>query len=413
MSGKQQILAVSVRDRMIFTLAFKSLWFEKLVSFCIFASLCSVIAPLMFLFSLKYGIISTLEHDLKSSPLKLEIKMMTGYKLDENFINQVKNDSKVQFCLPLTRSLSATADINYKGKIKTSLSALPTAIYDPIAIASNLDGVLKENEAYLSQTLCDDLKIKTGDTFKLVISRIVDSKRQNSVVEFKLKGIIKKEYQSINTIYVNYNTMLYMEDFRDGYEPPVFSDGSNLNLERKYFAKLRLYVKTLDDVEPMAAFFRERNYQIKACINEIEELKAISSVLSVIFYSVAFISITGGILASGGLILTNLIRLEKSYALLKLDGMSEYGIMQCIIVQNLTLGLLSYLGAFTMFCALKFSFNQYFADRLSGGTLISVFNFSHVILGLLFTLLVLLIISLVLSTARIRRLNVADTLRRV
>ena len=147
MSGKQQILAVSVRDRMIFTLAFKSLWFEKLVSFCIFASLCSVIAPLMFLFSLKYGIISTLEHDLKSSPLKLEIKMMTGYKLDENFINQVKNDSKVQFCLPLTRSLSATADINYKGKIKTSLSALPTAIYDPIAIASNLDGVLKENEA--------------------------------------------------------------------------------------------------------------------------------------------------------------------------------------------------------------------------------------------------------------------------
>ncbi|MCI6939000.1 MAG: hypothetical protein MR749_04795, partial [Succinatimonas hippei] len=92
---------------------------------------------------------------------------------------------------------------------------------------------------------------------------------------------------------------------------------------------------------------------------------------------------------------------------------SEYGIMQCIIVQNLTLGLLSYLGAFTMFCALKFSFNQYFADRLSGGTLVSVFNFSHVISGLLFTLLVLLIISLVLSIARIRRLNVANTLRRV
>ena len=127
----------------------------------------------------------------------------------------------------------------------------------------------------------------------------------------------------------------------------------------------------------------------------------------------AFISITGGILASGGLILTNLIRLEKSYALLKLDGMSEFKIMQCIVVQNLTLGLLSYLLAFTMFSALKFCFNQYFADRLSGGTLVSVFNFSHVILGLLFTLLVLLIISLVLSTARIRRLNVADTLRRV
>lgn len=398
---------------MIFSLAFKSLWFEKLVSFCIFASLCSVIAPLMFLFSLKYGIISTLEQDLKSSPLKLEIKMMTGYKLDENFINQVKNDSHVQFCLPLTRSLSATADINYNGKVKTSLSAIPTAPSDPIAKASNLDGVLTKTQAYLSQTLCDDLKIKVGDTFKLVISRIVDSKRQNSVVEFTLKGIIKKEYQSLNSIYVNYDTMLYMEDFRDGYEPLVFSDGSNQNTQRKYFAKLRLYVKTLDDVEPMAAFFRERNYQIKACINEIEELKAISSVLSVIFYSVALISIAGGILASGGLILTNLIRLEKSFALLKLDGMSEPKIMLTIILQNLFLGLLAYFGAFSMFSCLKFCFNQYFADRLSNGALVSVFNFSHVLLGLLITLSVLMLISLVLSAARIRHLNVADTLRRV
>ncbi len=63
---------------MIFKLALKSLKFEKLLNFCLVAALCSVIAPLLLLFSLRYGIITTLESNLKANPNNLEIKFMSG-----------------------------------------------------------------------------------------------------------------------------------------------------------------------------------------------------------------------------------------------------------------------------------------------------------------------------------------------
>ena len=53
---------------MILQLALKALKFEKLVSFCLIASLCSVIAPLLLLFSLRFGIITNLEENLKQDP---------------------------------------------------------------------------------------------------------------------------------------------------------------------------------------------------------------------------------------------------------------------------------------------------------------------------------------------------------
>ncbi len=71
-----------------------------------------------------------------------------------------------------------------------------------------------------------------------------------------------------------------MEDFKDGYEPPVFSNGSKLNENRKFFAKSRIYVKTLDDVAPVDTYLRSKNYQTFSMLSSIENLKAISSVLN-------------------------------------------------------------------------------------------------------------------------------------
>lgn len=46
-------------------------------------------------------------------------------------------------------------------------------------------------------------------------------------------------------------------------------------------------------------------------LSSIENLKAISSVLSFIFYAIAITSVVGGIFASAGLILTSVLRAEK------------------------------------------------------------------------------------------------------
>lgn len=219
--------------------------------------------------------------------------------------------------------MSTTVDIAFNGKIKRDLSAIPTKKGDPLLRASKLDDTLDATEVYLSENLAHDLGIKSGDSIKYIVSRITDGARQNSVVNFAVKGIVKKEYLSTNTLIVNFDTLIYMEDFKDGYEPPVFSNGSKLNENRKFFAKARIYVKTLDDVAPVDTYLRSKNYQTFSMLSSIENLKAISSVLSFIFYAIAITSVVGGIFASAGLILTSVLRAEKSYALLLLTGIKK------------------------------------------------------------------------------------------
>ena len=386
---------------MIFKLAVSSLRFNRLISLSLIGALCSVIAPLLLLFSLRYGIISSLENNLKSSPVNLELKLKTGYKLDESFFKNLENNPKIDFVLPLTRSLSTTVDIAFNGKIKRDLSAIPTKKGDPLLRASKLDDTLDATEVYLSENLAHDLGIKSGDSIKYIVSRITDGARQNSVVNFAVKGIVKKEYLSTNAIIVNFDTLIYMEDFKDGYEPPVFSNGSKLNENRKFFAKARIYVKTLDDVAAVTF----------SMLSSIENLKAISSVLSFIFYAIAITSVVGGIFASAGLILTSVLRAEKSYALLLLTGIKKTKVLMMVLIENTILSSLAYALSLLLFYTGMWVFNHYFTSLLGQGSVVSTLNIMHVVAGYLSTIVVTLLITYLVCFFKVFSLKIADTLR--
>ena len=385
---------------MILKLALCSLRFDKIISICIVASLCAVIAPLLLLFSLRFGIISNLEHKLSSNPSNLEIRMMSGYRLDQQFFDALKNNPHIGFVIPLTRSLSVTANISFNGRIVQNLETLPTAAGDPIVREMGFDGELSLTEAYLSETTAQDLGLKTGDTFKFVISRITDNKTVNAVVPFTLKGIVKKEFLPHKTIMVNFNTLVYMEDFRDGFEPPVFSDGSNPNSERQNFAKARIYVKSLNDLEPVSRMLRQ-NYSITDKLASVENLKAISKVLSFIFTTIALTSIAGGVMATIGLIFTYLSRLEKTFALLFLSGLSKGGVFFIVVIQNFILSVCAYLCSLGLFYAGMFTFNLYFKDLLGPETLVSILTVSHVVTGGLMTVFICVLVSMVLCRFKV------------
>ena len=82
---------------MILKLCLGDLRHEGLLSLCAVASLVAVIAPLLLLFSLRYGILSSMEHDLKANPLNLEIKMLQGYTLKEDFFKTLRADPHTAF----------------------------------------------------------------------------------------------------------------------------------------------------------------------------------------------------------------------------------------------------------------------------------------------------------------------------
>lgn len=398
---------------MILKLSFCSLRFEKLISFCLIATLVSVIAPLLLLFSLRFGIISNLENNLKANPANLEIKMLAGYQLDKSFFNELENNPHMDFVVPLTRSLSVTANIMFNKKAQRNLDAVPTKKGDPIVRLSGITKELGPKDAYLSQTLVEDLGIKVGDTFKFVVSRITNSQSDNAVVDFTLKGVIKKEYAPHKTVMVNFNTLVFMEDYRDGYEPPIFSDGSYLNEDRQTFSKARMYVKTINDIEPISKLLRNKNYSISDKLSLVESLKSITRVLDFIFTTIASVSVIGGVLATMGLIFTNISRLEKSFALLSLTGISKSKILCMVIAQNFILSTFAYIASLALFYSGMFAFNYYFKDLLGANTLVSTLTLTHILLGYVFTVSVCVLLSVILWRVKLYNLQIANCLRQL
>ena len=395
---------------MILQLALKALKFEKLVSFCLIASLCSVIAPLLLLFSLRFGIITNLEENLKQDPSNLEIKFMSGYKLGDEFFESLKENPHVQFVLPLTRSLSVTTSVFANGKLIDRIDAMPTAKNDPLVLRSGITQDLGLNEVFMSKSLAEDLKLKVGDSLKLKISRKLNDVNENSVQTFTLKGIIDSRYLQLRKILINFDTLVYMEDYRDGFNPPVFSDGSKLNQARDSFAKARLYVKTLDDVEPMSKMLRQ-SYSITDSSDQIEKLNKITSILNFVFTAIALVSVVGGLLAATGLIFTNLKRRLQGFALLKLTGISNSKCIEQVVVENLILSLCAYVLSLLLFMVGMIWFNTSFAADLKIGTDVSLISTTHVLFGLLATVLSCAAISDGIAKILLSKINIADSLR--
>ena len=395
---------------MILQLALKALKFEKLVSFCLIASLCSVIAPLLLLFSLRFGIITNLEENLKQDPSNLEIKFMSGYKLGDEFFESLKENPHVQFVLPLTRSLSVTTSVFANGKLIDRIDAMPTAKNDPLVLRSGITQDLGLNEVFMSKSLAEDLKLKVGDSLKLKISRKLNDVNENSVQTFTLKGIIDSRYLQLRKILINFDTLVYMEDYRDGFNPPVFSDGSKLNQARDSFAKARLYVKTLDDVAPMSKMLRQ-SYSITDSSDQIEKLNKITSILNFVFTAIALVSVVGGLLAATGLIFTNLKRRLQGFALLKLTGISNSKCIEQVVVENLILSLCAYVLSLLLFMVGMIWFNTSFAADLKIGTDVSLISTTHVLFGLLATVLSCAAISYGIAKILLSKINIADSLR--
>ena len=72
-------------------LASRDLFYDRKVSFCIIASLIAVIAPLLLLFSLKYGVVSQLRNQLLNDPRNLEIKIVGNLNLSQQWFQWIES----------------------------------------------------------------------------------------------------------------------------------------------------------------------------------------------------------------------------------------------------------------------------------------------------------------------------------
>ena len=120
-------------------LSLKSISFDKLMSLCIIMAMTAVIAPLLLLFSLRYGIVLKELSALENNPNNLEIKMLSGYELDNSFFKALSENPHTGFVIELTRALSLTCNLKSQNAFKANVEAIPTKDGDPLVLYSYIN----------------------------------------------------------------------------------------------------------------------------------------------------------------------------------------------------------------------------------------------------------------------------------
>ncbi|MCX8585756.1 FtsX-like permease family protein [Gilliamella sp. B3023] len=380
---------VTSKWRFISRLSLADLWYDKKVSFCIIASIISVITPLLLLFSLKYGVVAQLRHQLLNDPQNLEVKIVGNLQFDQSMFDWIKNQPETAFVIPLTRSLNTQADMfKDSGHFVNNVEVLPTAKGDPIT--QNMPLISQENQVLLSALAAEKMQAKIGSRVKMVITRQLDGKIEKGMTELEVIGIVPETYYGRAAGFVSLDLLIEMEHFYDGFQSEIFSTGTGLanSTYPDSFARARIYANSLDNVAPLSLKLREKNIETRTQANAIENMQAIDKVLSFIFSVIAITAIFGCILSFSGSFLSNIERKRKDIAFMRLIGFKSKEVMFYLLTQAMALSCLAFIVSCVLFLLGNCTFNLVLGKNLVSQPIVSQLQFYHFIIAFVLTLFI-------------------------
>ncbi|MCU1719267.1 ABC transporter permease [Pseudomonas sp. 5P_3.1_Bac2] len=367
---------------LLIELAGRDLWHDRKVSLCIVASLVAVIAPLLLLFGLKYGVVSQLNQQLQSDPRNLEVRMLGNYDLNEDWFARLRQQPGVGFVIPLTRSLNTTADLQRDSQhYVANAEVIPTGNGDPLLAALPAPASLEQ--VVLSASAASKLGVQVGDSLRLLVLRKLEGSNQRGEVAVNVAAILPHSSFTRPAVLVQLDLLVAMENFRDGFAVPLlgFSTGNEAPVRSRY-ARARIYANGLDEVAPIAQWLDGEHIESSTQAREIEAVKAISRVLGLIFAVIAWTALIGCAASLVGAFLANIDRKRKDLALLRLLGFQRSAAALYIVTQAALLTVLAFALGYGAYLIGSSVFNQALGTNLADNGFVCKLEPIHILLAL-------------------------------
>lgn len=378
------------RWSLLIELASRDLWFDRKVSLCIVASLIAVIAPLLLLFGLKHGVVSQLRDNLLGDPRNLEIRMLGNGNLDQRWIDELAAQPSSGFVMPLTRSLNTQADLLKDNQhFAADAEIIPSGPRDPL-LQNRTAPPQSMQDAVLSAAAAKKLQVKTGDRIQLMVQRKLDGATERGRLELTVSGVLDETAFGRPAALVTLELLLAMEQFRDGVQMPAFGidTGSPATGGERRFARARIYAASLDTVAPLADWLQQRNIEVSTRAADIEAVKAIDRVLSLIFAVIAWTAVIGCVASLVGAFLANIDRKRKDLALLRLLGFRRGAVGGYVMVQAALLTGIAFAVGYGAYLAGSSVFNRALGTNLEDGAFVCHLENSHIALAFVSALLI-------------------------
>lgn len=355
-------------------LAWRDYLHERLLSACAVLSLAAVLAPLLVLYGVKFGVLTTMTDRLRNDPRNLEISPVAGGRYTPEFLANLAERSDVAFVLPRTRAISATMELAAGEGLRRrvlNVSLEPTATGDPL-LARHLPTatVAPENRSasvVLSASAARKLRLRPGDAVHGRVERTFQGTPQSAGVPLTVTAVLPLEAEQKDVAFVPLPLLEATEDYRDGRSAPAFGwpgearpDGPRL------YPSFRLYARTLEDVAALRRVFTRQGLEVYTRAEEIAAVTNLDTSLTVIFGLIVAAAGIGFLASTAGNALAGVRRKEKYLGIIRLTGYSTPAIMAFPLFQSLLTGALGTALAAGLYLGAAAIIDHLFAADLQG-----------------------------------------------
>ena len=207
---------------LVLNLALKDLKHEWILTTCLIMAISAVLAPLLLLFGLKYGIINEITRHLVNDPRYREIRPNISKSFNNEWFSMLNGRDDVSFVIPMTREISATVKVQIKGqRKKQEFNLVPTNAGDPLLL-ENGASIPAMDECVVTRFAAVSLGIHKGDTLVASAGRIIHGKYEYGTLELKVAGILAERASQQKSLYVRLPVLEAVEHYKDGLAVPEY-----------------------------------------------------------------------------------------------------------------------------------------------------------------------------------------------
>ncbi|NWB28325.1 FtsX-like permease family protein [Pseudomonas gingeri] len=400
-----------MRASLVAALAWQDYRADARLSACAVLALVAVIAPLLVLFGLKFGLVSSLTERLEQDPTVREIIPLGGGRFNAAYIAELGRREEVAFALPRTRQIAATADLSL-GRQDPALNVemLPTAEGDPLL--GGLPAPIGLAALLLSQTAAEKLGAKAGDWLEVSFSRQVAGRVESQHTQIRVQAVLPLGAFGRDALFAPLGLLEAAEDYRDGRGVPLlgWSGEPAGSAAQRVYPAFRLYARELGDVEPLRRYFAERGLLVSTQAQTIAQVQSLSRNLSIVFWIIAALALAGAFAAIFAGALAAVERKRRELSVLRLLGLGTGALLLFVVLQALYSGLFAATLSAALYVVAEQGLNHLFVQV--AGEYASQLLWRHYVLAL-FAVLVVCALAAALGGWRVARIEASEGIRDV
>ncbi|AZE92025.1 ABC transporter permease [Pseudomonas orientalis] len=319
-----------MRIGLVASLAWQDYRNDAWLSACSVLALVAVIAPLLVLFGLKFGLVGSLTQRLETDPATREIIPLGGGRFSSAFVERLGQRSEVAFAIPRTRQIAATAQVG-----ALVLEMLPTASGDPLLAGLPIPGGL--DQIVLSHTAAEKLAARPGDWLEVRFTRQLAGRVEAQRTRVQVRAVLPLEAFARDGLFADLALLEAVEDYRDGRAVPALGwEGDAVAVgEQRVYPAFRLYARGLADVEPLRLYLAGQHLLVSTQAQTIAQVQSLSRNLSIVFWIICGLALAGAFAATFAGALAAVARKRRELSVLRLLGFSTAALLLFVVLQAL------------------------------------------------------------------------------